>query len=144
MDFKIYEIPANVKNAIYFLIDKDKVVYVGKTKNGLKRLTQHTKKTFDKFGFIEYKEEELDYYEDFYIMKYQPKYNHRYSVYRSCVTGVYSTLSAKIRKYMSVFDFITYAKDNEIELKYFKDILTITKKDFEYLKAELNKKYGVL
>ncbi len=143
MDFKLYEIPANIKNAIYFLVDNNEVVYVGKTKNGIKRITQHTNKNFNSFGFIEYKENELDYYEDFYIMKYQPKYNNTYSCYRASLNGCYSKLSSKIRKYINIFEFANYIEKEKIDIKKFKNISTITKKDFEYIKEKLNKEYGV-
>lgn len=61
---------------IYFLINKHKIVYVGKTKVGFSRIAQHIKdKEFDSFNYFECIEEELDSLETYYIIKFKPKYN---------------------------------------------------------------------
>lgn len=61
---------------IYFLINKNKVVYVGQTKNGLFRVFEHIKtKYFEKFSIFSCDEYLLDYYENYFIMKYKPKLN---------------------------------------------------------------------
>lgn len=61
---------------IYFLIKKNEIVYVGKTKIGYKRILQHSNnKDFDSFNFIECLEKELDSLETYFILKYNPKYN---------------------------------------------------------------------
>ena len=63
---------------IYFLLDDDEVVYVGQTTRGLARVYAHIRdKHFTKFYIIEHSIEELDYWEDYYIFKYHPKYNKR-------------------------------------------------------------------
>ena len=60
---------------VYFLLNGDEVVYVGQTKNGLTRPFSHKDKVFDsviiKFCDIE----QLDGFEDEYIIKYKPRYN---------------------------------------------------------------------
>lgn len=143
MEFQIYEIPMKIKNAIYLLIDDDEIVYVGKTQNGLKRIVQHTNKKFNKFGFIEFDQNELDYYEDFYIMKYQPKYNDRYSCIRMSVNSSYNQLSVVIKREINIKQYISYLESNNIEILNFKNIPTITKQDYSLIKNKLNKKFGV-
>lgn len=61
---------------IYFLLNKNDVVYVGQTKKGIVRPLSHRyDKIFDTIKFIYCEENELDYLEDKYILKYKPKYN---------------------------------------------------------------------
>lgn len=59
------------KALIYFLIKDDKVIYVGKSKNGFKRIFEH-KKDFDCFTYIECDESILDILETKYIEKFKP------------------------------------------------------------------------
>lgn len=140
MDIKLYEVPTNIKNAIYLLVHDDKVVYVGKTRNGIKRISEHSKKVFEKVGFIECKENELDYYEDFYIMKYQPLYNRTYSCYRMTLKSAYSKLGEVIKRNMNIFEFTQYLESKNIKIDKFKEVLTITKNDFKVVYKELNGK----
>ena len=142
MDLKKYEIPANIKNAIYILYDEDEVVYVGQTTNGLTRLLNHGNKKYNKFSFIEKEEEDLDYYEDLYIMKFQPKYNIHYNKYRMSFNSAYNNLKYNIKKNMNIFDFAEYIKKLNIETKKFKNINTITKKDFYIVNKNLEEIYG--
>lgn len=60
---------------IYFLVDRDEVIYIGKTTHGAKRPLSHKDKIFDKVYYIECLEEELDYLENEQILRYKPKYN---------------------------------------------------------------------
>ena len=61
---------------IYFLIYNEDVVYVGQTTRGLTRVYSHiSDKQFNKIYIIEVEEDNLDYWEDFYIFKYKPIYN---------------------------------------------------------------------
>lgn len=142
MNLKKYEIPANIKNAIYILYDEDEVVYVGQTTNGLTRLLNHGNKKYNKFSFIEKEEKDLDYYEDLYIMKFQPKYNIHYNKYRMSFNSAYNNLKYNIRKNMNIFDFAEYIKKLNIETKKFKNINTITKKDFYLVNKNLEEIYG--
>lgn len=59
---------------IYFLLRKDRVVYVGKSTNILGRICKHTY-NFDGYSYIECAKEELDLYEVAYITKFKPRYN---------------------------------------------------------------------
>lgn len=73
----IYQIQNEIKPCIYFLLSKERVVYVGKSIGDvLGRIHDHYKnKTFDSFYFITCEEVELDDLEFFYIKKHSPKYN---------------------------------------------------------------------
>lgn len=62
---------------LYFLIRKDKIVYIGSTSNIDKRINQHLiDKNFDTYKYIETKSKDTVLSnESFYIQKYQPKLN---------------------------------------------------------------------
>ena len=61
---------------VYFLIEKDEVVYVGQTKNGGVRPYQHVgSKDFDRVEIIYCDQDSLNTVEATYIAKYKPKYN---------------------------------------------------------------------
>ena len=60
---------------IYFLFDKDKVVYIGKSIRGQRRIREHADKKFDSYNFVEVEKERLDKVEKEMIMRYKPKYN---------------------------------------------------------------------
>jgi hypothetical protein len=69
---------------VYFLIDCQEIVYVGKSINVKNRLRQHSEsgqygmeyeKNFNRFFFINCQLEELDELEAYYILKFRPKYN---------------------------------------------------------------------
>lgn len=61
---------------IYFLLDKNEVVYVGKTTQGISRPFHHkSSKKFDQIKIIYFESDKLDEMEDFFIKKYKPKYN---------------------------------------------------------------------
>lgn len=60
---------------IYFLMDKDEVVYVGQTRFGISRPLSHTDKEFDSFYMKKCRLSVLDKRETQMILKYQPKYN---------------------------------------------------------------------
>lgn len=65
--------------AIYFLIDNDEIVYIGKSKNVANRMVVHTKENNKEFskvfilGILD--SEPLSDYEFPYIAKFNPKYN---------------------------------------------------------------------
>ena len=72
---------------IYFLIQDDNVVYVGKTKKGLSRPFHHSAdKVFDSVKILPCDESNLDKTESYYIAKYKPLYN------RHMGTGEYLSL----------------------------------------------------
>ena len=80
---------------VYFLLDNDEVVYVGKTTPGLARVYAHKDKNYNKVYIILCDVTELDFTENKYIAKYLPKYNAIFNTH-----GLISTNEAisKIRK----------------------------------------------
>jgi hypothetical protein len=64
-------------SAIYFLLDDDKIIYIGKTTDLDARICYHkcTIKKFNRFRFIECSEEKLSYYEKRLIALFQPLEN---------------------------------------------------------------------
>lgn len=61
---------------IYFLLDKENnVIYVGQTTQGIFRPLMHKDKDFEYIRIIQCSSSELDILENFYILKYTPKYN---------------------------------------------------------------------
>lgn len=63
---------------VYLLTLKDEVVYVGQTTKGLSRCYHHifhSEKVFDNIQVFPCDEVDLDYFESFYIIKYNPIYN---------------------------------------------------------------------
>jgi len=71
---------------IYFLIDGDEIVYIGKSDHVPARLKNHVyprrrgsmKKDFNKVAFVRYPESKLDEPEMMYIKEFQPKHNGSY------------------------------------------------------------------
>jgi len=63
---------------VYFLLQDDEVVYIGKSNDALRRLSQHraeNQKTFNRVFMVRCQLVELDRLEALYIDKYRPKYN---------------------------------------------------------------------
>jgi len=62
---------------IYYLYDKNTIVYIGKTKRPADRLMQHAKseKVFDSISIQYCHKDELEKTETRLIRKYKPKYN---------------------------------------------------------------------
>lgn len=66
------------EDLIYFLLNKGEVVYVGQTTKGFNRIKQHLyegKKQFDDFKIEKCHRSRLNDLENYYILKYRPKYN---------------------------------------------------------------------
>lgn len=71
-------IPLSPLRGVYFLLDRGKVVYIGRSVNCYVRIGTHfdeCTKVFDSYYVIECKEKELDDLEMQYIGKFMPKYN---------------------------------------------------------------------
>ena len=60
---------------IYFLKKNESVVYVGRTKNVKRRLSEHADKDFDSYSYINCDEGVASRLEDYYIMMHDPIYN---------------------------------------------------------------------
>lgn len=73
------KIPKNSNNSIiYFLIKEDRIVYVGKSINGISRIINHIQdndKDFDSYYFVKVDKMELDFLEEQYIREFNPYYN---------------------------------------------------------------------
>jgi excinuclease UvrABC nuclease subunit len=67
------------KGGIYFLIQDEEIVYVGKSEDYIKRISTHqkeSKKVFDSFSVLQISDSlERDVTEAFYIVAFSPKYN---------------------------------------------------------------------
>lgn len=132
------------KSCIYFLLQNNKVVYVGKTLNGKLRINQHkNEKIFDEIYIIKCKKNELSEIEDYYMMKYKPKYNLLSNNYRKNIITIYNELRKKY--FIGIIEFIDFIKDNNIKIEKFNNVESITKTD--YLKVtkyfmELNNDKG--
>ena len=122
---------------IYFLIDvNNEVVYVGKTLHGYSRPFAHINdKVFEKIAVLKCNESELDYLEDKFIMKYQPKYNKQVSVcsrksaaqIRQLFTNLSLIRGLKIDSLVSILSCV------DIKCTYFKQSLYISIEDFNKL-----------
>jgi len=77
--FSLFKKPVK-ESGIYFLLDKEEIVYIGKSTNIIKRVTEHFSEGIKKFNLYSYIPVEVDSLseaEDFFIKKYKPKYNIR-------------------------------------------------------------------
>ena len=133
---------------IYFLLKDNEVVYVGQTKSGLDRPFQHKDKDFDMVKILPCDESELNEMEDFYILKYEPKYNKFFSAstYISIQyartklrndTGDKHVTQYDVRRLIALCDvpvFTIMGKDR-ISVEDYDDIL-------ECLKSEISKEPG--
>lgn len=70
-------LPCGSMCGVYFLIDKDEVVYVGQSLDVLNRLSKHMRggRRFERFAFIACKKEDLDELERLYINALVPAWN---------------------------------------------------------------------
>ena len=82
-DFKLnalhsFEMP---KVGIYFLFQDDELVYIGRTKNGMNRMSQHLDcKKFDSYSFHKCSQKEAIELEVELIKRYQPKLNIQHNI----------------------------------------------------------------
>ena len=118
---------------IYFLLDKDEVVYVGQSKVGMCRPYQHLEIKFDKISVMVCKEKELDFLESKYIIKYKPRYNK--SVPNN-FSYSYNNAVKMIRKNTLLSDFSLWdlkrmVRKLKISTDVFNGISYIRKNDFE-------------
>lgn len=135
---------------IYFLISDDEVVYVGQTRRGLSRVYSHVyDKQFTKIYIIECDETELDYWEDFYIFKYKPKYNKRpnfkcnfsiaklvHKINSTYKNGVfdYKVTKTKVKKMITELNIVPREYENELYIS-IEDYIKITDCIEDYAKG---------
>jgi hypothetical protein len=68
-------LPWKLASGVYFLIQDDKVVYVGQSVNVYSRIAQHVDKQFDKYAFVPCDVDLLNKLESLYIHVLKPKLN---------------------------------------------------------------------
>ena len=68
--------PWQKSGGVYFLIDGDRVVYVGQSVNIYSRIPQHYNKKFDKYAYVPCATHQLNVLESLYIHLLQPKFNY--------------------------------------------------------------------
>ena len=68
--------PWQKSSGVYFLIDGDRVVYVGQSVNIYSRIPQHYNKKFDKYAYVPCTIQQLNVLESLYIHLLQPKFNY--------------------------------------------------------------------
>lgn len=130
---------------VYLLLENKKVVYVGQTTNGLNRIKQHFKnseKKFDDYKIIKCSKKDLNEIENFYILKYKPKYNKKINSSNVKITYI-------IAKLKDVIGFNPYSikgiekiiEKSNFQTKYFNGSIVLTKKDAEIISNFLINKY---
>lgn len=67
--------PWKAQSGIYFLVDKEDVVYVGQSVNVHQRIAQHTEKQFDRYAFVPCDVGHLNILESLYIHCLRPRLN---------------------------------------------------------------------
>ena len=100
---------------IYFLLNKDKIVYVGQSKRGMLRIFDHVcnnnaaKKNFDSYAIKPCTEEEMQDAEAFYIMKFKPVYNKIFPNSDKYVNLRYILSKGDVEKFMKEgYDYIEF------------------------------------
>lgn len=129
-------------NFIYFLLDKNDVVYVGQTMQGVLRPLSHKNKKYDTIKIRYCKETQLDELEDKFIAKYNPKYNKKINQ-----SAFYTLQNAKSKlrndiknKSITVFDLKRFIKRLGISTIEFKGKKYISKQDFEKISNEIKER----
>ena len=83
-------------SGIYFLLQGEKLVYVGKTTKGFSRILQHENKKFDRYTFFKCNKEDLDEIETKNIIYYKPIYNKNSYSFENITIGAVNTICKKI------------------------------------------------
>jgi hypothetical protein len=101
-------IPVRLGSAVYFLMSKGEVIYVGQSNDVLSRLARHRRegKQFDAFACIECKPEEMDRLETLYIKAFVPEENLTFGNHRA--PGLSPRTKRRAR--------LTVAKDDSVAL----------------------------
>lgn len=134
-DFENYNV--DIKNnfsAIYFLLNNDEVIYIGKGINIYNRIKFHIKDENKIFNKIKYKKcnaEELNFLENYYILKYQPKKNIMPSTE---IKSLNVAISFLIKQKIDFYEIINYFKKNEITVYKFHNSQFISKEHYENIK----------
>lgn len=115
-----YDLSNVLTPCIYFLYDKDEIVYIGKTEYGLKRILTHTTdKQFDSFKIKVFDKNILSEKETYYIAKYNPKYN-KLIPNSYCAKNIKHILSIKYGLKIKKRDIVEWILNNVCDYYYFK------------------------
>jgi hypothetical protein len=133
---------------IYFLMDKDEVVYVGQTRFGISRPLSHTDKEFDSFYMKKCRLSVLDKRETQMILKYQPKYNGNFINNKDLVAisnlrkelweNGYEVRSVFLQREMDKIGIIPFSikTTKSFAIKDAKKLISHIKKNYEEIKRE--------
>lgn len=133
---------------IYFLLQHKEVVYVGQTNLGLRRVYSHYKdKQFDRIYVIECNENQLDYFEDLYIIKYKPVYNYQPNmIYRYSLKKTLHNLKEKypnqkittprLKKMLKFLNIVPIEYHNGLSYIHVEDYNTVVSNIEDCLKGE--------
>ncbi len=126
---------------IYFLLLDKEVVYVGQSKNGLSRALSHPDIKHDSIAIYECEIPELDYFEDFFIAKYQPVCNKKFNgaLYKKCKKGARYKETVTLNDNMYYKSRrVTYNLEENSFYKMIQQILTHRQKDFRFIANKLS------
>ena len=127
---------------IYFLCKEKEVVYVGQTRQGLYRPFSHTNKDFDEIMICQCEEEDLDYMENEFILKYKPKYNNSLNLNcRYTIKMAMEKIKADIEPSYNMRKIKKDIENYAIRVDKFKRFETINLSEFEWLYKLCKEKY---
>lgn len=110
----VYKISELVKPCIYLLLRSDRVVYVGQSTMGFKRILNHyPEKNFDSIIVVDCSKENLNETEIEYIVKYQPEYNINLSNTTSIKQFKYNLQKVGCRVWVNDIKRYLYSKHKE-------------------------------
>lgn len=90
------ELDSKELTGIYFLKQKDQLVYIGQTTKGVSRILEHKDKEFDKFYFIKCDKKDLNKIEGINILNYKPKLNRDIFCYKDKTINEISTICYRL------------------------------------------------
>jgi len=136
------KVKAYQKCFVCFLLKENDVVYVGQTSDGIKRPFSHKDKDFDNIVIYPCDLIDLDFLEEKFIVKYNPKYNKTYDKVKMLSL---ETARNRIKEYLNAEMFsiaklrlicehfdISLIRKNKIEYILNEDLLCITNFVKEY------------
>lgn len=128
-------IPKYCNCFVYFLLQDNEVVYVGQTTQGITRPYAHKDKKFDSIKIFYCNKDDLDFYEDMYIVKYKPIYNKQVNYKYNYSFKMVKSLIRKNTKFsdFNIFHLKKYIRILDIKVSNLYSIPTITFSDYEKL-----------
>jgi len=101
---------------IYFLIVKSDIIYIWKSEDVIKRLSNHPH-SFERYYYLPFEKELLDEAENYYIMKYNPILNNRINklqwyLSRKELKDKYWLWKIFLKKYNKKINIIKFKKES--------------------------------